>query len=84
MSPGTIALKLQAVGSSIEEVAEITACNQYGNVYRKPENVTRRHEIARRLRESGMSYPEIAAALGYRSHATVYHALRTRTTNIAE
>lgn len=72
--------RLQRVGSSAYEAFELAAQSTGWQINRSPKNVERRTEIARGLREFGLSYTEIAEALGYRSHSTIVAALeRTET-----
>lgn len=66
-------------GTTVEEVVRIGERNVYGNLNRQPENIARRREIARAMRARGYSYPEIAEALGYRSHSGVLDLLKRET-----
>lgn len=66
---------LTRAGSSPEEIASVSyrTCR---NINREPANIARRAAIARSLRGLGLSYPETAEAIGYRSHTTVIALLR--------
>lgn len=68
---------LTEVGSSVDEVADVSHANGWnGGINRFPRNIARRTEIALKLRGLGLSCPEIAEALGYSSHSTVVALLR--------
>lgn len=77
--------QLRRAGSSAAEVWQLShpgdGSYDRRGINRVPENVARRHEIARHLQNQGLSLPEIAQSLGYSAHSTVAKALTKGASN---
>lgn len=67
---------LKAADIDIERVHDLCLSGGAGGLNRRPEHVEERTGYARRLRGLGLSYPKIARALGYESHAAVIAMLK--------
>ena len=71
-------------GTTIEEVKMLAERNVYGNLHRDASVVRRKRQIARTMRDMKYSYPEIADALGYRTHTSVIDLLKDHDDDLRE